>query len=238
MRRLALLALLLVPGEASAGGARILLSGVALPEVLRFEETRSFTEYAETGSLQASYRKRAGFGGELGLEYDFTPHLGLRGSLSYVRRTGSASYAARLPHPLYLDRHRLASGEAGGLDQREAMGNLDLVLILGDGAFRVSLLGGVAFFRVDATLLADVQKRESYPYDDVEITGVTSRRLTDTPIGYAGGLGLDWRLGRRFGLGLQARYARARVRLGVSEGDTVVFDAGGLQAAFGVRLWF
>jgi hypothetical protein len=240
LKALGLAGLLLLwgPGSAAAGGARVLLTGVYAPETLRFAATRAFTEYAEAGSLEASQRSKPGFGGELGLEYDFTAHIGVRGSLAYVRRLGDARYEARLPHPLYLDQHRLVSGSAGGLDRREATLSLELVAILGSGPVQVSLLGGGAFFQVDVSVVGDLQKREAYPYDSVDVTGLSSRRLQDRPIGYTAAVGLDWRIGGHFGLGLQGRYSRARVRLQEPEGDSLAFNAGGLQAGFGLRLLF
>jgi Outer membrane protein beta-barrel domain len=232
------LALLLLAPVAWAGNARILVTGTYAPETLDFAESRTFVEYAEEGSLQAGYTTKHGFGGELGVEYDFIPRFGLRASLSYLSREQHASFQARLPHPLYLDHPRTVSGTVGGQDYREAVGSLDLVLILGNGPVQVSLLAGAAVFRVDAALLGDVSKNEEYPYDSVEITGVTTRRLRDIPVGYGGAVGIDWRLGRHFGLGAQARYSRAQARLEVSDQETITFDAGGLQVGFGLRLLF
>lgn len=235
---LAALALLSWTGSASAGGARVLLTGVYTPETVAFAESRTFVEYAEEGSLDASYTMDRGFGGELGVEYDFVPRFGIRASLSFARRTGDGSYEARLPHPLYLDSPRVVAGSAGGLEYDEAVGSLDLVLILGNGPVQVSFLAGAAVFRVDAKLLGEVQRRESYPYDVVEVTGITTRRLQDTPIGYGGAVGVDWRLSKRFGLGAQARYSRARASLPTAEGQSIDLDAGGLQAGLGIRLLF
>jgi opacity protein-like surface antigen len=235
---LALLASICCAASANAGGARILLTGVYAPEALGFEESRTFVEYAEEGSFEASYTMKPGFGGELGVEYDFIPRLGLRASLSFARRQGDGSYEARLPHPLYLDHDRLAAGRVSGLEYDQAIGSLDLVLILGGGPVQVSILGGVAVFRVDAKLAGEFQKTEAYPYDVVEITGVGRRRLRDTPVGYGAALGVDWRLSRRFGLGAQARYSRARARLLTSSEDSITLDAGGLQVGLGLRLLF
>jgi opacity protein-like surface antigen len=232
------LLVLLVPGSAFAGGARILLTGVYAPETQGFDEARTFVEYAEEGSLAASYSMDPGFGGELGVEYDFVPRFGMRASLSYTRRSGDGSFEARLPHPLYLGSHRIVAGTVDALEYDEAVGNVDLVLILGDGPVQVSLLAGVAVFRVDAKLLGELRKNESYPYDAVEVTELTRRRLRDTPVGYGGAVGVDFRLSRRFALGVQARYNRAQARLSASSEDTITFDAGGLLAGFGLRLLF
>jgi len=231
-------ALLCAAAGASAGEARILLTGVFAPELLRLSESRSFVEYAEQGSLRASYPMRHGFGGELGVEYDVTRRFGMRASVSYARRLGDGRYEARLPHPLYLDRDRLVNGSVGGLEYREAALSLDVVLILGSGPVQVSLLGGGAFFRVDAEVAGEIRKTEAYPYDTVELRGLGTRRLGASPIGYGGAVGLDWRLSRHFGLGAQARYNRARARLRASEDETIAFDAGGLQAGLGLRVIF
>ena len=54
---------------------------------------------------------------------------------------------------------------------------------------------------------------------------------------YEVGASVDFALGTHFGLGVQGRWSSAKAELAAGEG-TVKIDAGGLDVAFGVRIYF
>jgi hypothetical protein len=230
-------ALLCATSSASAGEARLLLTGLYAPATLRFSESRSFVEYAEPASLEASFAMNNSFGVELAGEYDFTSHFGLRLSLSGARRSGAGHYEARVPHPLYLDRDRVAEASLPGLEYQAAAARLDAVLLLGEGRVRVSLLAGGGPMRVEADVVGELHAMETYPYDSVDVSA-SKQRLHATPFEYGGALGLDCSLGRHLGVGAQARYSHTRATLRPPEGMPIDLDAGGLQAGVGLRFRF
>ncbi len=222
----------------AAGKARLFLNGAFAASSLDFDETRSFTEFAEQGSIATAYQEKTGPGFELGLQYNFSRHFGVAASFQITNRDGSASYQAALPHPLYLGKPRTASGALSSLSYQENAGLLDVVWTGSKGKWDVLLMGGATLFKVTADLVDRVQYSQSYPYDSVTVTGTSKASFSDSPVGFNVGGGLDYRFSSRFGLGAQARFARAKAKLVPSEGNSVEIDAGGLQVAAGARIYF
>ncbi|MGH2626697.1 MAG: hypothetical protein ACRDHY_08620, partial [Anaerolineales bacterium] len=105
---------------------RAILNGAFAPTSLSYNETRKLTEFAEAGTLEASYKDDPGPGLDLGLQYNFTKHLGVLIGFSRVSRSGGGRYAASLPHPLYFNQHRKVDGSLAGYDYRESAAHLDL----------------------------------------------------------------------------------------------------------------
>ena len=222
----------------AAGKARLFVNGAFAASSLDFNEHRSFSEFAEQGSIASAYKEKTGPGFELGLQYNFSRHLGLAASFYITNRDGSGSYEAALPHPLYLDKPRAASGTLGNLSYKENAGLLDVVWSGSKGKWDVLLMGGVTLFKVTADLVDRIQYSQSYPYDSVTVSGTTKASSSDSPVGFNLGGGLDYRFSSRFGLGAQARFARAKAKLVPSQGNSVEIDAGGLQVAAGARIYF
>ena len=184
-----------------------------------------------------TYEAKTAFGFEGGLQYSFTKHLGLAASFASVTRDSTGSYSASLPHPLYLERPRKVSGEAAGLDYKENVVHSDVVVGGRSGALRFGAFAGASFFNVKADVLERIQYDQTYPYDTVTVTGTPLQKAQDSPIGWNAGASLDYALGARFGLGVQGRYSRAKAELAAGQG-TVKIDVGGLDLAFGVRIYF
>jgi opacity protein-like surface antigen len=226
------------PPAHAAGKARLFVNGAFSATSLSFDETRSFTEFAEQGTIATTYKEKTGPGFELGLQYNFSRHFGLAASFYVTSRDGSASYVAALPHPLYLDEPRSASGALSNLSYQENAGLLDVVWTGSKGRWDVLLMGGATLFKVTADLVDRIQYTQSYPYDSVSVTGTTKASFSDSPVGLNVGGGIDYRFSKRFALGAQARFARAKAKLVPSEGNSLEIDAGGLQVAAGARVYF
>jgi opacity protein-like surface antigen len=218
--------------------ARVFLNGSFAPTSLDFAETRTFTEFAEEGKIDLRYQSDPGPGGELGLQYFFARHFGLGTSFYLSKRDGKASYDASLPHPLYLARPRKATGDVPGLSYKENAALVDLIVRTGSSPLELMLAGGVSFFKVEADLVERIAYTQQYPYDSVTVTGVPTSKFSDSPIGWNVSGSVDYRIGRRFGLGVQARFSRAKAKLIPVTGQTVEIDAGGLQLGGGLRLYF
>src|SRR5262249_33814306 len=105
----------------------VLVNGGIAPSSLDFDQTRTFTEFAEAGRLDVKYKYEHGYGGEIGLRYFVLRELGIEVAGSFLKRSGSADYAGQFPHPLYLNRPRSAAGTQDGLSYKEAAGYLNFV---------------------------------------------------------------------------------------------------------------
>ena len=217
---------------------RLFLNGVFEPSGNDFDESRSFTQYAETGTLDAAYSEKTGYGGELGLQYSIKPHLAVAAGVGLTHRDVSAHFDAEIPHPFYFGQFRQASGDLSGFGAKETAVTLDLVYTASSGRFDFRVFGGGAYFHLAADLIGDLQYTQTYPYDSVTVTGATTLSTSGDAFGFDVGAGADYRLSPHFALGAQARYARGTASLHATSGETLDVRAGGLQLAVGLRFIF
>jgi hypothetical protein len=201
-----------------------------------FAGQRRFTEFAEEGRLDADYSRQTGPGFELGLAYALGRHFGFAATFNLLKRTVGSTYTASIPHPLFLDRPREASGSADGLSYRERGWHLDVLLQSERGRLRYAAFAGPSYVRVEAALLEPLQYRQAYPYDSVEVTGVPRASASASAFGFNAGGALDYRFGPRVGAGLLVRYHQVRAELPQTPEDLVNIDAGGLQVGLGLRI--
>ena len=225
--------------QAQAGESkfRVLLDG-GVGFSIDYSESRTFQEFVENGSISASYKNKAGPGVLGGLEYALTRSFGIRASVSYMKRDGSASWTGSFPHPLYFNQPRSASGDVSSLSYDETSLHLDAVFTTRAGPVDLSLFGGGSLIRVSADLIGTIQKTETYPFDEVTITSVPTVSTSDSPIGLNVGAGVDYQINRRFGVGVQGLFSRAKAKLPSPAGGTVDVDAGGFHVTGGLRIRF
>jgi hypothetical protein len=215
------------------------LTGLYVPGSLSFSESRTFTEFAEAGRIDASYGADPAPGFEGAARVLLGRRLGLMVALAYLKRTESASFNAALPHPLYFDRPRRVSGTTDALSYRETASHLDLVFIpTSSPRLEAVVFAGVSLSRVRVDLIDHIQYTQTYPYDTVTAVSGPAAAFQDNPVGFNLGAGLDARLGRHFGLGAQGRFSRLKAHLTPSAGNSVGLDAGGFQVGAGIRLFF
>jgi len=219
------------------GVVRLSLRG-AFGGGMSFEQVGTFTEFAETGRIESRYENGGGPGLEAELGWRFARRFVLSAAAGVVRRTGTGSFLASLPHPLLFGAARQAEGQFGGSRERETAVHLDLAVTGAAGRLEWSAFAGPSLIRVDALLLRSVEYAQAYPYDTVTLTGTPLASAGGSAAGFNVGAGLDWRVGRRVFLGTQARFSRATVRLRPTADDTVDVGAGGLQVAAGIRFEF
>src|SRR5204862_242927 len=97
----------------------IWIAGGIRPGHTRFAATRTFTEFAEQGHIDAQYREATGPAGEAGLGWRFARHLWVEGAGSFTRRKEAGSFSAALPHPFFFGALRHAEGDFAGRTARE-----------------------------------------------------------------------------------------------------------------------
>lgn len=230
---------LISSASARAGEFRVFVNGLYNVSSVDYSSSRTFTEFTEQGSLSASYEAKAGPGFEGGLQYGFTPKLGAAVSFASLSRDASASFTASLPHPLYLNRPRQAEGDtSSSLEFKETALHVDLVVGGRSGSLRYAAFAGPSFFQVKADILDRIQYDHTYPYDTVRVTGTPVLQADDSPIGFNIGGSADYMLGSRAAVGVQARFSKASAELAAGESGKVKVDAGGLDIAVGIRIYF
>lgn len=231
--------LLAAAGAAGASDFTLAVQGAFAPQSTDFSGSRRFTEFAEEGRIDSDYDVGSGPGFEAGLTWNFKPRLGVALSGGLVTRDTNAAFRASLPHPLYLDRDRQAEGTVQNLEHRELTGHLDLVYTGRSGSLDFSVFAGPSYFQVKSDLLGQPQYAQTYPYDTVSSVSPPAPSADDTGFGFNVGAGVAYRFSQSVGFGVQGRFSRATIELVPASGaDTVEFDAGGLQVAAGIRIYF
>lgn len=231
----------LAPADsASAADARVTLTayGLLAPGTLEYEASLAPLEYAEAGQLEARHEAGAGLGFELEAELRLARRLALRGAWGRLERDVEGSFDAQLPHPLYFDQPRAASGSFEGGRYRESAAHVSLAWRGGAGAWSYRVFAGASFFQVKADVVGGVDYTQEYPYDTVQVTGTRLVEAEDSPIGAHAGASVAYALGSHVGLVLRVRYGRATATLPVGDAGTVELEAGGAELALGLRLAF
>lgn len=207
------------------------------PNERTFEETETFTEFLEQGSLRQSYRGGTGISFEIGGIYSITQSFGVLGSFELASAEHDLMFDVDEPHPLLFDRNRSVSGELSGLDYTEQAVHLDLVYTVDSGSWTIDVFGGATFLFVEAELLDEATTTSAYPFDELELSGTSTVKLDDNPIGVNAGGALTYWLTSSIGAAFNARYTAATAEL-ERDGGLLELDAGGLRFGGGVRISF
>jgi opacity protein-like surface antigen len=227
------------PAGGPAGRFTVTVIGLVGPPKLTFDESASFQQFVEAGTLEASHSNDLGIGGEVGLRYRFRERMGAEASFSFQKRDGTADFTARFPHPFFFNRHRVAEGSVDGLSYRELAGHLDFVYEKGSDKLTYAVFGGVSFFfNVEADVVGLPEYEHSFPFDTVAVTSVPILGPSKSALGFNVGGDVGYRLTDRLDAGVRIRFSRAKVELDAAEGSTVELDAGGFSAGAGVRIRF
>lgn len=211
--------------------------GVFSPSSIGFEATRTFDSFAEEGRIDTDYDAGSGPGGELGLTFRFARRLGIGVAGTVNNRDTTATYSASLPHPLFLDRPRIAEGTVD-LEYTEKAAHLDLVYLGGNGSLDFTLFAGPSLVSVSTDLLGTPVYAQAYPFDEVTVNNLQPAAADESGIGFNAGGSVTYRFSRNVGFGVQGRFTRASLKLVRDDDDPVSVDAGGLQVGAGFRFSF
>lgn len=225
------------PG-ATQDRVRVNLDGAEQTTTTDFTATTTFVEFIEEGHITTQHRVKSGpvFSG--GLAVRVWKQLALGAAVSYYSKATDANVTAQLPHPFLFDNPRTASGTASGLKRTEMSSHLFVGWII-PATDRIELIvsGGPTIFQVNQDLVTGVTYTHTYPYDEVQFTGVIGQRAKDRTVGAHAGADVTWKFSPRVGVGGTLRYARGTLDTAIGS-DSVSFDVGGLLAGGGLRLIF
>jgi hypothetical protein len=214
------------------------VSGGIQPTVNSFDDAFERELYQETERVTVSYPVKSGavIAASGGARVWKRLTLGF-GATRYNRRA-SATVKASLPHPFFDNRFREIEGTTNTTRSETAAHLLiGWMLPLGD-KLRLIVTAGPSVLKVGQTLVTDVQFSETFPYDTAEFTAATTTTPTRTATGFNAGADVFWMFSRRIGAGGLIQFTRANVRLNAGAGRNVSVDAGGAQAAAGIRVLF
>jgi len=202
----------------------------------------TFTVYNETGSVDTS----ADFGsfgifdiaGGARVYRNFAIGLGYHTGDT----TGTGSYSASVPHPLFFDRPRTVTGTFDDAQRDEHATHLmfGYMLPLGD-KYDVLVYAGPSFYHVSQEMVTNVTFTEvGPPYTNINVLPAIET-VKKSATGYNFGIDGSYFLYRtdkfRIGAGAFLRFTGASADLPFA-GGTVKTDLGGTQFGFGARVRF
>ena len=204
-----------------------------------FRDSIVITEFVEQGIVDSSYAVKAGPQLDIVGGARVWRSLGIGLGITRFSKSGKASVAGKIPHPLFFNQARSVEGEAGGLKREELAFHIQAMAIV-PGSERLSLVvfAGPSFFNVKQGIVLKVQYSQQYPYDTATFSGVDTDTPAESTIGFNAGADVGYFLTRHVGIGVVIRFSHASADFTSSDGETLEVDAGGVQAGGGLRLRF
>ena len=142
-----------------------------------FTDTVGFTLFLEEGDFTA------GYGVETAPVFDVSGgvmlwrNLAVAVGASRFTQQDDAAVNARLPHPLFFNRDREASGTASSLRREEIAVHLQAIWMSPiSSRFEIAVSGGPTVFMVDQNLVTSVSHTETFPFDTVTFDAATTAR--------------------------------------------------------------
>lgn len=206
-----------------------------------FRQSAEFPLYEETGTWQADHALESGPLFDLGAGIHVTRNLAV--GVAYSLRTKQdrdAAVTATVPHPIFFDAPRSASGTATGLEHSEQAVHLQAIWhVPVTVEFSMALFGGPTFFRVKDVLIESVTPAETGDLSNVNLLFGTSSQSRST-VGFNVGVDSSYMLMRNVGVGAMLRYTRGSVDLlnPAGSGGEISIDTGGLEIGAGLRFRF
>ena len=247
MRILPAAAMILVLGAAAEVGAqtrawpeRIWISagGGVQPAAKGFADTFALPLHAETEQITVAYPVTGGTLIAARGGYRLWQRLTVGAGVSRYSRRAAATVHAQLPHPFFDNQFREVEGTTSTLRGETATHLFVGWMMPLSDRLRVILTAGPSLLSVEQTLVTGVQYAETYPYDTAEFTDATTRRSSRSATGFNAAADVMWMFTPRIGAGVLVQATRARVRVTAGDNRTFTVDAGGAQAAAGIRVVF
>lgn len=207
-----------------------------------------FPLYDETGTFEASHSLEGGAFFDIGGGYEILRNISIGASFTQrSKSTRDATVTARVPHPVFFDTLRDASGIASGLEHTERAFHFAAIWHMPVTVeFEVMLFAGPSFFNVKDELIESVTTSEvGGDFSQVNLDTIAVSTQKHTAAGF--NLGIDTRYMfnrnvsfiRNVGVGAMLRYTHGSVTLtSPTGGDDIKTDAGGLEIAGGLRFKF
>jgi hypothetical protein len=230
--------LLLAAAPARSQDITISLNGAFDAASLSWSQSRTFTEYLEDARYDVRYDAEAAPGFDVGIQVALFSGVGPVLSLSQVSRDVTGSLDATIPNPLYFDRDRSASIDLSGFSYSEQAVHMGLGWQGRSGALELAVFGGLTLFTVKVDAVESNAYDPEFPFDSITLRPPQPVEQSESPSGFHVGGRIDWRVATNFGLGAQLRYSAASASFNLPEGDSFDIDAGGLQVAAGLRIYF
>jgi len=204
-----------------------------------FTGTTTFTQNVEAGTVTTSYDSARPPVLDVGGAARVWRNLAVGAAVTWLSRDRNGSLSASIPHPFLFNMPRTVSGAVADVPRREVALHLHASWVVPAGRkTQIAIFGGPSVFRVTQGFVTDVSTSSVYPYDTATFVSATTVQLSQTQLGFNGGVDITERVSKSVGVGAIVRYSRASVPFPVASGQEVSIRAGGLQVGGGVRFAF
>ena len=194
--------------------------------------------YIETATINTSYTVPKDRLFDSGILFRLSGNFGVGAALSSFAKLQDASITGSIPHPFFFNTPRTINGTASA-QRVERVVHIQAAYVIASKRWDLAIAGGPSIFDVNQDLVTDVTFTDVYPYDTAGFGAATITKASATKLGFNVSADFGVRLSKGIGVGGLVRFSRATVDFpptGPTSG--VSTDAGGLQAAGGVRFYF
>jgi hypothetical protein len=204
-----------------------------------FGDSLDVTINQETSTLQTAQSIDAGPAYDITAGGRIIGHLGVGFGFTYLRQDTGAAVQGGIPHPFFFGQPRTLSGTATGLRHEERAIHVHAMWLMPmSESFQMAVFGGPTYFQVRQAMVSNVAFDDSYPYDTVTFSSVSTTRQKATRVGYNAGVDVSYFFAKYLGVGGLVRYSRGEVRLPSPDGGRTTVEVGGLQSGAGLRFRF
>lgn len=219
---------------------RISINAGAQTSSITFDGSNTKPVYLETEVVNTTYGVGRGQSFDGAALVRVVGNFGVGVAVSSFAKRQDAAVAATIPHPFFYNTPREIPGMAGGFERNEVVTHIQAAYVISfGGKVDCALSGGPSFFSVKQGLVSGVTFTESYPYDTATFTAASSTTVSATETGFNAGADFGVRLSKNVGVGGLVRFSRASIEFRLPGATTrVKSDAGGVQVAGGLRLFF
>jgi hypothetical protein len=200
-----------------------------------FDGMLTLPKFVESEKVTSTYKIVSAPGFDLAGGVRIWRNLAVGGGLTRFTTRNPAAVSASIPHPFFFNRARQISGDAGIRHQETAV-HVHAAWVAPVGSrWEIAIFGGPSLFTVAQGLVTDISYNDSYPYDTPAFVGASIENQSKSKIGAHAGADVAFIFARHIGVSGVVRFSRSSLRYGTANGQSVRFDAGGVQA--GVGLW-
>lgn len=204
-----------------------------------FTGAMTFVQNVEAGNVTTAYASARFPVLDLGGAARIWRNLAVGAAVTWLSRDRNGTLSASVPHPFLFNMPRTVSGDVADVPRREVALHLNASWVVpANRKTQVAIFGGPSYFRVTQGFVTDVSTSSAYPFDTATFVGTTTVQLSQSQLGFNGGLDITARASKFVGVGAIVRYSRASLRFPLPAGQEVSIRAAGLQVGGGVRFAF
>jgi hypothetical protein len=225
-------------GRRAADRGYVSLNALQQQTDTAFSGTATFTQNAEPGRIVTNYEGAHPIVGDLTIAGRIWNVVALSVGVTGFQQNRDGAVVATVPHPFSFNTPRTVSGVATGLKRQEWALHLDPAVIVPVGRLRIAAFAGPSFFTLKQRIVTGVNITETYPFDTATFAEAVTVNVKRSYVGFNGGADVSVALSRSFGVGVMARYSRARFALQIPDTGDVDVQTGGLTVGGGIRFLF